>query len=141
MMTETKELPPDFIAQRARSKWAAGRSKGVLATLFRLLGTSRPIEVIYIAEYVTGDWEEAQCRGNPVRVWAFRGGEFESIEAIGTLDRSNPICSATPIIRFWMSTDGQSMVFNSWNGFRAGYGHILLKEGSHWRSQGRKWVS
>jgi hypothetical protein len=97
--------------------------------------------VIYIAEYASGNWDTAHCTGDPVKVWAYRGDDFEEIEALGELDRQYPIASRTPIIRYCLAGDGQRMIHTTWNGARAGYGHILRWIDDDWRSEGRSWIS
>ena len=140
MDNESNE-PLDFAAEQARRMWLHGHSPALSERVFRLLGASVPLDVVYIAEHAEGDWDSARCSGRPLKVWTHQGCEFEEVGELGPLDSKNPIASRTPVIRYCVSKDGQRMIHNRWNGLRAGYGQILERVGETWESQGRSWLS
>lgn len=133
--------PIKYVADRAHYAWRTSHSKGLIARIFRLIGAANPADVIYVAEHEAGNWDTAQCVGDPVRVWAYRGDEFEQLDAVGELDQVNAIASRTPVIRYCLDENGQRMIHTEWNGRRAGYGHIMRRVGEDWKSEGRSWIS
>ena len=133
--------PNKFVSERAHNVWMASQSKSFVARLLRVLGAARPADIIYIEEYNTGDWNMAHCIENPVRVWAYKGDEFEEIEAVDKLDKTNAIASRTPVIRYCLDENGQRMIYTVWYGIRAGNGHIMKRVGEDWKSEGRSWIS
>lgn len=133
--------PIEYVAERVRGMWQQSHSKAIINRFFRWLGGANSAEVIYVAEFAEGDWNNASLKGSPTRVWVCRGEEFNEIDAIGEMNNKNAIASFTPAVRYCVSGDCQRMIYVSWHGYRAASGQILRRVEEKWKSEGRIWVS
>ena len=142
-MTTIPESALDFVKTRAEREWRLTHSRDFLSRLFRFLLRKRPVDVIYVEQYGAGDWASGRCQGKAVGAWKLDTQGFAAIDAVGELDRSSPIATATPVIRFHVDDPPLRMIYEEWHGGRAGYGAILRfdRSANAWQTERMAWRS
>ena len=142
-MTTMPESALDFVRNRAEREWRLTHSGDFLSRLFRFLLRKKPVDVIYVEQYDGGDWQSGRCVGEVVRAWKLDADGFEAIDAVGQLDRSSEIASATPVIRFHADAPPARMIYEEWHGARARYGVILKFDPARsvWATERAGWRS
>jgi len=51
--------PVTYVADQARKAWLRSQATGLIDRAFRVMGAAIVAEVIYIAEYASGNWDTA----------------------------------------------------------------------------------
>ncbi len=128
-----------YVESKARTNWQFANSRRPLSRFYRFFSRVKPVQVVWISQHETGDWEGARCKGESIRSWRFGSEGFTSIDEIGEIDMST-ISSATPLIRFCLDSEAKRMIYNEWHGVRAGFGTVLRFEGENgWRPERPAW--
>lgn len=132
----------DHVTTRAKRQWDQTHSRGPIARLFRSLGAMKSASAVWICRHASGDWDGAHCRGEVVQAWRYDGSGLAQVEHLPELDHLNAIASATPVISFCLNETGDRMIYQEWNGPRAGFGAILALKGTgSWCTEKHAWVS
>ena len=101
-----------------------------------------PASAVWIRQYESGDWDGAHCRGEVVQAWRYDTGGLAPVEHVPELDHSSAIASRTPVISFCLNEAGDRMIYQEWNGPRAGFGAILtLRATGAWSTEKHSWIS
>lgn len=132
----------DYASARAKRQWDQTHACGPFAWLFRRLGVMKPASAVWICQYGGGDWDGAHCRGEVVQAWRYDASGLAPVEHMPKLDCSSAIASTTPVISFCLNEADGRMIYEEWNGPRAGVGAILAHKGTgEWMTERRAWIS
>lgn len=131
-----------YATSRAKRQWDQTHSRSPLAWLFRRLGATRRVSAVWICQYGSGDWQKAHCHGQVLHTWRYDGSGLAQVEHLPELDHSSAIASTTPVISFCLGQAAERMIYQEWNGGRAGFGALLaLKSTGDWAVEKHAWIS
>lgn len=132
----------DYAQARAKRNWDYTHSRGPLAWLFRCAGAMNPVRAVWIRRYADGDWATAHCKGEAIQTWKYDANGLMCVDDIPELDRASAIASTTPVISFCVNDASNRMIYQEWQGVRAGYGCILArKTNGEWVTEKHGWKS
>jgi hypothetical protein len=132
----------DYAAGCAKRHWNYSNSRGLLARLFRRVGTIRSLDGIWICRHALGDWSNARCTGEPVETWCYDDSGLRTVDGLPAIDLTGAIVSRTPVLSFCLDDRAQRMIYVEWYGVRVGSGQILrAKQNGKWVTEQLVWIS